>query len=107
MPRPHGLVLPEGSSALEIQLFQALVFLFLVADVLSDHRFVAAYCGDEISPGPEVLPHEVALALAINPSQMNRTLALEEAYHLRHRVFPALCSIRHRRIVDRSPATEA
>jgi len=34
-----------------------------------------------------VLPDEIAFALSINPSHVDRALALDEAYHLRHRVF--------------------
>ena len=34
-----------------------------------------------------MLPHEIAFALSINPRHVDRALALDETYHLRHRVF--------------------
>ena len=34
-----------------------------------------------------MLPHEVAFALAVNPSEMDRALALDEPNDLRDRVF--------------------
>jgi hypothetical protein len=36
--------------------------------------------------GPEMLPHEVALPLSVRPRQVDRTLALDKADHLRNRV---------------------
>ena len=35
----------------------------------------------------EMLPHEIAFALSINPSHVDRALALDKTYHLRHRIF--------------------
>jgi hypothetical protein len=69
--------LKVARSAPEAQLVQASVFLLLVADVLTDHRLVAPDRGDEIPPGPKMLPDEVALTLAIDPSQMDGALTLE------------------------------
>ena len=63
-----------------------MVFLFLVPDLLTDHLLVAPDRGDEIAPGPAVLPYEVALALPIRSRHMDRALPLDEAHHLRHRV---------------------
>jgi hypothetical protein len=40
---------------------------------------------DEVPPGPEVLPHETALPLPVDPGLMDRTLALDKSYHLPHR----------------------
>ena len=37
--------------------------------------------------GPKVLSDEIAPALSINPGHVDRTLALDEADHLRHRIF--------------------
>jgi hypothetical protein len=58
------------------QLVQARIFLFLLADALSDDLLIPADSGDEVSARPKVLPHEVALALRIHPRQVDRTLPL-------------------------------
>src|SRR5574338_138078 len=75
-----------GRSSPQTELIQPLVLLLLVLDVLADHGFIAADRRYEVPAGPEVLPHEVALALPIHPRQMDRALALDEADHLRNRV---------------------
>ena len=41
---------------------------------------------NEISSGPEMPPHETPLSLSGHPTQMERTLALDESDHLRHRI---------------------
>ena len=41
----------------------------------------------EKAAGPKVLSDEIAPALSINPGHVDRTLALDEADHLRHRIF--------------------
>jgi hypothetical protein len=64
-------------------LFEALVLLFLVPDVLSDHLLVAPYCGDEVASGPEVLTYEISLPFPVDPGQVDRALSLDEPYHLR------------------------
>jgi len=38
------------------------------------------------SPGPKVLPYEVALPLAVDPSQVDSALALDVPNHLRNRI---------------------
>jgi hypothetical protein len=63
------------------------VLLLLVSDVFADRLLVAPHRGDVKSPGPKVLPYEVALSLAIDPSQVDRALSLNVANHLRHRIF--------------------
>jgi len=50
------------------------VLFLLVLDVLADHRFVTTYGRDEIPPGPEVLPHEIALAFPVHARQMRIAL---------------------------------
>jgi hypothetical protein len=83
LTRPLSFVPPKGGrSAPKVHLVQTLVFPLLVADVLTDHLFVAADGGDEETPGPEVLPDEVAFALAVSPCQMDRALPLDEPDHL-------------------------
>ena len=68
---------PEGGrSAPQIHLIEAAVFLFLFPDVLPYHGFVSTHGRDEVPSGPEVLPHETALSLPVDPGQMDRTLAL-------------------------------
>jgi len=75
-----------GRSPPQAELVQPLVLLLLFPDVFADYRLIATDRRDEVPARPEVLPHEVALALPIHPCQMNRALALDEADHLRHRV---------------------
>ena len=41
---------------------------------------------NEISSGPEMPPHETPLSLSGHPTQMERTPALDESDHLRHRI---------------------
>jgi hypothetical protein len=62
-------------------LLEPLILFLLVADVSSDGLFVPPDRVDEKSPGPKVLPHEVALALSIDPGQMDRALALDIPNH--------------------------
>ena len=79
---------PEGGrSPPQIHLIQAAVFLLLISDVLPYHRFVSSYGRDEVPSGPEMLPHEAALPLPIDPRQMDRTLTLDKPDHLRNRIF--------------------
>jgi hypothetical protein len=47
-----------------VQLFQARVFVFLVADIFPDHFLVAPHGRNEISSGPKVLPNETSFSLA-------------------------------------------
>ena len=51
-------------SAPEVHLLQPLIFLLLIADVGADGFLVAPDRVDEESPGPEMLPHEIAFALS-------------------------------------------
>src|SRR5882672_300855 len=78
--------LKVASSTPQIELIQALVFVLLVPDVFTNHRFVASDGGDEIPSGPEVLPNEIALPLAVYPCQMNRALPFHKSDHLRYSV---------------------
>src|SRR4029450_7953105 len=59
----------------------------LLADVFPDHRPLSTAGRDEVSPGPELLPHEVALPLSIDPCKVDSALALDVPDHLRHRIF--------------------
>src|SRR6267154_2980621 len=86
LTRPRSVGPPEGGSTPQVHLLQPLVFLFLFADVVAYHGFVAAHGRDEVPSGPEVLSHEVALPFAIDPGQVDRALAFDEANHLRHRI---------------------
>src|SRR4029077_3972463 len=84
---PDSLGLPEGGrSAPEVQLIQSLVFLLLVLDVVADDRLVPPDRRNEISPSPKVLPYEASVTLAIDPSQMDRALALDVPHDLTDRV---------------------
>lgn len=71
LTRPHcsWAILTVADSAPEIQLAQPIV-LFLLADVLPDHRFVLPDRGYEISASPEVLADEVATVLSVHPRRI-------------------------------------
>lgn len=74
-------------SAPEVQLLEPLILFFLIADVGADGVLVPADRVHEEPAGPEVLTHEVALALSIDSTRVDRALALDEPHDLRHRVF--------------------
>jgi len=76
-----------GASSPEAKLVQPFVFFLLRPDVLPNHRLVSSHRRHGVPSRPEVLPHEVALPLPIDPCQMNRALALDEPNHLRHAYF--------------------
>src|SRR5215468_9157217 len=76
-----------GQSAPQVELLQPSVFLFLLLDVFPDHLLVTSDRGYKVPSGPEVLPYEVPLLFPVYPGQVDRTLALDEPDHLRHRVF--------------------
>lgn len=61
----------------EVQLLQAL--LLLLPDLGPDRRLVSTNCGDVGAPGPELLIHEILLALPIHPGDMDGALAFGEA----------------------------
>ena len=84
-PRFLGHLKVAGSIP-QLQLFESLVLLFLIADVLANRRLVSAHRGNEVPPRPEVLADEVPLPLAVHPRQVDRTLPLDETDHLLHRI---------------------
>ena len=45
--------------------------------VLPDHIFVAAYCRDEVSSSPEVLPYKVSFPFRIRPRNVDRALPFD------------------------------
>src|ERR1700745_2478579 len=78
---------PKGAqSTPHVELIETSVLLFLFANVLPDHGFVSTYSRDEVASGPEVLTHEIALPLPVDPRQMDCALALDEPNHLRDRI---------------------
>jgi hypothetical protein len=68
-------------------LFEPLVLPLPVADLSPDGLFVPADRVHQEPTGPKVLAHEVALALPIDPRQVDRALAPDEPDVLRHREF--------------------
>ena len=44
---------------------------------LSDQLFISAHCGDEIAARPEMLIHEVSLALSVMSRNVDRTFPLD------------------------------
>jgi hypothetical protein len=75
------------ASTPHIQLIEARVFGLLLPDVFSDHRFASTNGRDEVSPGPEVRPYEVALPLPVNTRQVDGALPLDVPDHLRNAYF--------------------
>jgi hypothetical protein len=71
----------------QLHLFVALLFGFLVADVLDDRRFVQSYRGYKVAPGPEVLAREIPLLSHKKPSDHDRALPFQVPNHVRYRVF--------------------
>lgn len=64
------------ASTPHVELIEASIFGLLLPDVFPDHRFGSAYGRDEVAPGPEVLPYEVALPLTINTAKWMALLPL-------------------------------
>ncbi len=58
-------------------MFEPLILLLLIADVSSDGLFVPADRVHEEPPRPKMLSHEVALALCVDPRQVDRALPLD------------------------------
>jgi hypothetical protein len=76
-----------GRSFPQVQLVQALIFHFLVANVLPNHSLIPAYCRYQIPSRPEMLTNVILFSLPVRPRQVNRALALDIPNHLRHCVF--------------------
>lgn len=68
-------------------MLEAAILGFLVPDVFADHGLIAAERGHEVSTRPDVLTEKVALALAVDPRDVDRALSLDVANDLRNRVF--------------------
>src|SRR5271170_906935 len=79
---------PEGGRLTpQVQLFQLLVFVFLILDIFPDDCFISTYGRDEISACPEALTHKPALPLAIGTGKVDRAFAFDVPDHLTNRVF--------------------
>src|SRR5262245_20795822 len=74
------------ASAPEVELIEALILLLLVADVGPYRRLIPADRVDEVPPGPEMLPDEVAPPFPVNTGEVDGAFALDEPDHLRHRI---------------------
>ena len=68
-------------------MLEPLILFLLVADVGPDGVLVPADRVHEEPSRPKVLPHEVALALPINPGQVDRAVPLDLPEDRRHRIF--------------------
>ena len=75
-----------GNSLPKFHLLQSLVHFLLVADVLANYCLIATDRRNEISSGPEMLPDEISLPLAVRPCQVNRTLSFDLSNYLRYRI---------------------
>ena len=70
-----------AASESQVQLFQPFVFLFLLLDVIPDHRLISSHRGYEIPSRLKVLPDKTPLPFAVHPCQMDRALAFDKPYH--------------------------
>jgi hypothetical protein len=75
------------ASVPKIQLIQALVFRFLLADILPNYVFIPSHRGHEEASRPEMLSRGITTVLAIVPGQMDRALPFDVTNHLGHGVF--------------------
>lgn len=78
LTRPRFCWPLKGGLSATCSLVEPDIFSLLLADVFPDHRLVSTDGRDEVTPGPEVLPYEVALPLSIDPRQVDSALALDE-----------------------------
>jgi hypothetical protein len=60
-----------GGSAPEIHLVQTLVLVLLVAYVRAQGCLVGPDRGDEVAPGPEMLPDKAAFAFSVDAGEMD------------------------------------
>ena len=67
----------------QFHLIDALVFRFLMPDVLAYHLFVSTYGRDEIASRPKVLAHEIATHAHVGACNVDRTLAFDVPDYLR------------------------
>jgi len=65
---------PKGGALQQFQLILPFVFGFLVADVLSNRRFIPAHGRYEVPAGPEVLADEVPFVVEERPSNVDGAL---------------------------------
>jgi len=71
----------------QLQLFVALLFGFLVPDVLDDRRLIQSHRGHKATSGPKVLAREIPLLSHKKPSDHDRALPFQVPNHVRYRVF--------------------
>lgn len=67
-----------GWSAQKIQLIRAPFCFFLVPNVTADDLFIPANSRYLVAPGPDMLPHKVALPLPVDPRPVDRALPLDK-----------------------------
>ena len=77
-----------GRSSPHVELVDPFVFLFLIADVVSNRGLISisADCRYKITPRPEALPCVILFPLPVHPCQVHRALALDESHHRRHSI---------------------
>jgi hypothetical protein len=68
-------------------LLQAIVLRLLVLDVFPDHGLITSYGGDEKAPSPKALANEISFPFSVYAGDVDGTLSLNKADHLRHCVF--------------------
>ena len=77
-----------GRSSPHVELVDPFVFLFLIADVVSNRGLISisADCRYKITACPEALPCVILFPLPVHPCQVHRALALDESHHRRHSI---------------------
>ena len=67
-------------------MIEALILLLLVPNILTDDRLVPTDRRNEVTPRPEMLPHTMALPLAVHTRYRHCTFPFAVTDHGRHRV---------------------
>ena len=71
-------------AAQKFQLFVALLFGFLVPDVLNDRRFIESDRGDKVAPRPKVFAREISLLSHKKTSDHNCALPFQIPNDIRY-----------------------
>lgn len=79
-PHVGGRPLPQ------VQLVQAIIFSFLVANVVPNHSLVPADCRYQITSRPEMLANIILFSFPVRSRKVDRALALDVTNHPRHGV---------------------
>ncbi len=73
------------ATLIQPELFLSTFFVFLVPDIRANRLLVSTHGGHDVTPGPKVLPDEIARPPREVPGDVDRALPFDLADHLRHR----------------------